>query len=265
MDNSVDLQLLLDSGRNPPSVRVISKTVSDRERLNAILDSAYEYAVRKGIQSEIKNINLIVKRNERNLDAMFNFAPLMIQGKVVPPVITEVHDIVQIPNNSTLKTTSVLYTISKQAYFSNLPPNWRTYLTFPETKFTVQFEDTPSKEFTPKGSKEYQEWEKQTIKGFNAGVKQAQEIFRYSLNKLNRDYIGMSRFHEFVIQGKVSMPSISSTGLALANNRSTMLVDQRMLSIRTLPAFEGNMIKWTTWLAPVQFDPSKQSSTINDQ
>ena len=58
MDNSVDLQLLLDSGRNPPSVRVISKTVAERERLNAIYEAAYEHAVRKGIQSEMKNEKL---------------------------------------------------------------------------------------------------------------------------------------------------------------------------------------------------------------
>lgn len=265
MDNSVDLQLLLDTGSNPPSVTTVAKTIEEQERLKVILSSAYEYAVRKGMQSQMRKINTMISKNERNLDAIYNFSPLMIQGKVVPPVLTEMKDIIQVPNTSTFKSTSVLYQIDKQAYFSTTPPNWRSYLTFPESTFTIQFEEMPTKELAPKGSKQLAEWEKATKRGWVDGEKQANDIFKYSMNKLNRDYIGMTRFHEFVVQGKVSMPSISNSSIALANNGSAMAIDQSMLVIRSLPSFEGNMMKWNNFIAPVEYSPSKQIATINGQ
>lgn len=78
MDNSVDLQLLLDTGSNPPSVTTVTKTIEEQERLKVILSSAYEYAVRKGMQSQMRKINTMISKNERNLDAIYNFSPLMI-------------------------------------------------------------------------------------------------------------------------------------------------------------------------------------------
>lgn len=264
MDNSVDLQLLLETGGKAPAVQVVTKEIQQQERLKTILEAAYEHALRKGIESEMKVIRTAVSKNERNLDAIYNFEPLVIHERVVPPVITEAKDLVQNKSYDSLKTTSAVYKIEKQAYFSTLPPNWRTYLTFPKDEYTIDLADIPTKELMPKGSKERAEWEKQTVKGFRDGQLQAQSIFTHALNKLNRDYTGMVRFHEFVIAGKVSMPSINRRELAVTNTNETMVLDQKLLTIRTLPSFDGNMLNWNTWLTPVQYDPSKQASTIND-
>ena len=60
------------------------------------------------------------------------------------------------------------------------------------------------------------------------------------------------------------MPSLSRADLAISNTSDVMAIDQKLLSIRTLPSFEGRMIKWTTWQAPVQYYPSQQAATINN-
>ena len=266
MDNSVDLQRLLDTGRNPPSVQTISTEVQNRERLKAILDAAYQHAVKVGIQSEMNGVRNALQdpKVERNLDGIYNFQTLMLKERVVPPVITEARDIVQNKNGTAFKTTSAVYKIEKQAYFSTLPPNWRTYLTFPSNDYDVDLTETPTKELMPRNSREYEAWKSKTIQGYNEGKKIANEMFEYSLNKLNRDYLGMVRFHQFVLEGKVSMPSLSRADLAISNTGSVMAIDQKLLTIRTLPSFDGNMLKWNTWQAPVQYNPSQQNATINN-
>lgn len=264
MDNSVDLQLLLEANSKMPSVQVVSKSLQEDEQLKALLDQVYQYSARKGIESEMKTIRTAVAKNERNLDAIYNFSPLMIHDRIVPPVITEARDITQTDNSSSLRTTGAVYKIDKQAHFSTLPPNWRTYLTFPKSEYEVDTSEAPTKESFPQARKYNDLVKKQTIKGFRDGQAQAQKILNYSLNRLNRDYIGMARFHEFVIAGKVSMPSIARRELALTANASSMIFDEKLLTIRTLPSFDGNMLNWNTWLVPVQYDPGKQVATIND-
>lgn len=266
MDNSVDLQRLLETGRKPSSAQTISVEIQNQERLNAIYEMAHQYAIKKGIESEMNSIRTTINdpKVSRNLDGIYNFSSLMLMDRVVPPVITEARDIVQNKNGNTLQTTSVIYKIDKQAYFSTLPPNWRSYFNFPENKYNVDFSETPTKELMPKNSREYEVWSKKTIEGFNEGQKVAREMFLYSLNKLNKDYLGMIRFHTFVLEGKISMPSLSRADLAISNTSDVMAIDQKLLSIRTLPSFEGRMIKWTTWQAPVQYYPSQQAATINN-
>ena len=236
MDNSVDLQLLLNAGDRPASVRTISKEVRDSERLKAILDSAYNYAVRKGMQSEMKAIRAILAKNERNLDSIYFYSPLMIHERVVPPVITEARNIVENKNGGTLKTTGAIFRIEKQAYFSTTPPNWRTHLSFPESNFTVDESERPTKELMPTGSNELHQWKEATARGFRDGQAEAQSMLKYGINRLNTEYTGMIRFHEFVLAGKVSMPSISRQELAITNNGTAMSLDQKLLTIRTLPS-----------------------------
>lgn len=263
MDNSVDLQLLLEAGKNPPHVKVVSKAIQEEERLKAILESAYQYALKKGVEAEMKLIRNSINKNERNLDAIYNFNVLIINDRVIPPVITEARDLVQNKSYDSLNTTAAIYKIEKQASFSTRAPNWRQYLTFPESNYKVDLAETPTKSIMPKGSREKALWDEQTVKGFREGQQQAQNLFKHALNRLNTDYTGMVRFHTFVIEGKVSMPSITRKDLAITNSNSVMTLDQKLLQIRTLPSFDSQMLKWNTWLEPVQYNPSKQIATIN--
>lgn len=266
MDYSADLNILLDSGRNPPSVRSVGKMVEREELRKAMLESAYQHGIKAGIASGVKGINSILndKQTQRQLDSIYNFQYLTLGDKVVPPVITEAKNIVQNKGGTTLKTTGVVYKIEKQAYFSTLPPNWRQYFSFPNDKYALDMSETPTKEMMPKGSEEYKMWKERTTEGFNEGLNIANKMFEHSLNKLNRDYIGMIRFHEFVLDGKISMPSLSRSSLAVTNTGSTMTIDQKALTIRTLPSFDGNILKWTTSIKPVEYFDGQQSVTINN-
>src|SRR5580692_8790696 len=62
-------------------------------RLDALREAAIGVGARGGLISETKLINSELDRNARKYDTVYNFAPLMIEGRVVPPVLTQTKDL----------------------------------------------------------------------------------------------------------------------------------------------------------------------------
>ena len=65
-----------------------------------------------------------------------------------------------------------------------------------------------------------------------------------AMDRLNRDFSGMGRFHRFVVEGKVSLPAIATEDIPVSRNGSTMAVDETLLRITTLPEFNSKMGSW---------------------
>lgn len=211
--------------------------ISQSLKLKAMSEYAKTVAIRSGISSRIKNINEVIQANERNLDAIYDFQPLMIQGKVIPPVITEATNLYNQPNATQINIAKKRYEIVQQARFSSTPLNWREYLQFPVESSAFEKFTYISGDMKPSNDIELKVWHEATIEGWEMGVNQANELLRQSLEHLNRDYIGMVRFHQFVMQGKLSMPVINQYKLHDTNTGSTMVVDEDLLRISVLPTF----------------------------
>lgn len=264
VDNShAELQDLLNQANHPVSVNEVATQLRNEERLRIIKENAYNHAVARGIATKLKEARQAVVVNERQLDAVYDFAPLMIQGKIVPPVITESRDIIQNPDDVTIKTTGAVYKIDQQARFSTLPPNWRLYLSFPEEKYEVGINEAFLGDLAPKNSYERAAVRKEIVRGYKDGMQQGIDIVQYSLNKLSRDYTGMIKFHEFVMQGKLSMPAFASQSLAVASTGNTISLDQNLLTITQLPAFNSNIDSWQSWFTPVKAKPGDVQLRIN--
>lgn len=262
-NSSAELQELLREANNPITVKALSNQVQQEERLKVILEHAYRHALARGIESKMGEVRQAIKLNERKLDAIYNFSPWMIQQKVVPPVITEARDVVQNPDEMTIKTTGAVYKIDQQARFSTVPPNWRTYLTFPEDRYAVGMNESLTGDLAPKNSREKAAVEKQIVKGFKDGQKEGISILEYAINKLNRDYTGMLKFHQFVMEGKISMPALASQSLAVTSTSSAIALDQNLLRITQLPSFNGNIDSWKSWITPVSSKPGEEQMRIN--
>lgn len=213
--------------------------ISQSLKLKAMSDYAKTIAIRSGIKSRISNIDAAIQANARNLDAIYDFQPLMIQGRVVPPVITEATNLYNQPNNTQINIAKKRFEIVQQARFASTAPNWREYLVFPIESSAYEKFTYVSGDMKPSNELELKVWHEATIEGWEMGVNQANEILRQSLERLNRDYIGMVRFHQFVMQGKLSMPAISQYKIHDTNNGSTMVVDEDLLRITVLPTFNS--------------------------
>lgn len=212
--------------------------ISKSLKLKAMTEYAKSVAIRAGIKARIATINEVIESNSRNLDAIYDFDALMIEGKVSPPVISEATNLYNQKNDTQINRASRMFKIEKQARFSSTATNWREYLAFPVEASAFERYAYIAGEMKPKDDIELKAWQDATVEGWNLGLRQADIILEQSLARLNRDYIGQVRFHQFVMQGKLTMPVINHYNLYDRNDGSTMVVDEDMLKISVLPTFK---------------------------
>lgn len=222
-----------------------AKQAESSARIESIKTIVREAATRNAMRARLKEISNIVQVNERKLDTVYNFQPYMINTVVVPPVIVEAHNISDVQNSRSFSVLGTRYEIKENARFSHLPPNWRDFLTFNVESYEVGVDSLPS-ELKPKTSQEKKAFDDAMNRGVEDGVREADAIFSHQLNRLNQSYIGMLKFHQFVLNGKITMPAIARTNIALAGNGNTMMLNQSNFQITQLPKFVDDTRNWKT-------------------
>lgn len=208
-------------------------------KMKAMYDYAKAVAIRAAMTSRINSIQSVVETHGRELDAIYNFEPLMIQKRVVPPVITEARDLYNQSSSLQIRLSKALFNIERQAYFSSTAPNWREYLKFNSEGSAYGKFGYVGGDMQPKTKMESEIWADATQKGWELGSRQANVILEQAMAKLNRDYTGMIRFHTMVLEGKLTMPSVSNYNLYDSNNGSRLIVGEELLEIDVLPTFKS--------------------------
>ncbi len=212
-------------------------------RMKSIESFAFQMALTQAIKSRLAKTETELSKYARELDGIYDFGPLLIKGQVIPPVITEATDIYNLEDNTTIRTSDKIYQIKNQARFSSVAPNWRAYMPMPIDSKAYSSEIYVSKPLMPQNEAEKQVWVAATVRGWDSGTEQANTMLENNFRRLNRDYIGMVRFHEFVLQGKLTMPIISQYDLDNSNDGNTMVLNEQMLKITQLPQFENKWIR----------------------
>lgn len=217
---------------------LLLNTLQQEARYKQIKDYAYTLAIKTAIQSQLARANADIELMSRELDTIYNFEPLMIQGRVIPPVITLAKDLYNQETPHQIRLSGALYDIYQQAKFSSTAPNWRDYLTFPTDRNAYELIAFGATGLEPKTNYEKQLWVKATTDGWEQGINQANNIILNAMDRLNRDYIGMVRFHQFVSQNKITMPIINSYQLYDTNMGERLILDEQLLQIEKLPVFQ---------------------------
>lgn len=214
---------------------------AQKARAQALLDNGLSVGLKAGLAWQLRNINAAVATTSRDLDFIYDFNPLMIHQRVVPPVVTEARNLYNQDGDYTVRLSGAFYKIERQARFASLPPNWREYLTFPKL---VVDRSSLLATLAPASEAEAEVWRRAVSSGWNQGVEQANLMLTQAMDRLNRDYAGMARFHRFVIEGKLSLPAIASEDIPVTQKGATMAVDETLLRLTTLPEFNGKMVTW---------------------
>ncbi|WP_232108648.1 MULTISPECIES: type IV secretory system conjugative DNA transfer family protein [Pseudomonas] len=222
------------------------KNQASAARGEAILDAALQVGVKAGLAWQLTNINNALKLREREFDTVYDFSSLMIQDRVVPPVITEARNLYNQNGDYTLRLSGAAYKIESQARFSSVPPSWREYLSFPLPSF-----DRTSlvSALVPRSDEEERVWKLAVREGWHQGVEQANLMLTYGFDRMNRDIEGMRRFSEFARHGQVTMPIISGAAIPVTREGRSMAVDETLLRITALPEFNDNMNVWRSSIA----------------
>ena len=168
-------------------------------RLEAVRDSGKSLGIQTGINRQMYFMKLALQKHEREMDTVYDFGRLMIQGRVVPPIITELRDQYHQEGDTVIKLSGVQYNIEQQARFSSVPPTWKQYFEYGSgntnySNITLGLQISGDEEHLFR----------QSIRdGYQEGIDAANTMFKQSFERLNRDYTGMLRFDTYVKRGMI--------------------------------------------------------------
>lgn len=211
-------------------------------RFNAIRETAVTYGARAGLaRRTFENLKRLEKQGQ-SLDVIYNFQALMVEGNVVPPVLTETSDVYDQSSDEMLRVIGKVYRIEQQARFTYTTPNWRSYLLV-----GYDFDKDVVAAVTPQTGDERKLWEVGVKEGFALGVQQADDILKENFARLQRDFLGMVKYHEMLESGMVTKPYVGATkkGVTRAEDGS-MHVGEVFLRITATPDFVSEPGKWKT-------------------
>lgn len=236
--NTGSLNGLQDLSAPPPSIKPSSDEVNSM-RAEALKDVAVSLAAQSALHWRSDQINATLTNESKTLDQTYNFDRLLLSDNVLPPVLSEARQTLNLDGPNTIRLADTTYEITSQAKFVTTTPTWRDYLwmDYPQPP-------KPDAGILPHNSKEIDLWRKYTEEGWNKGLEQANQIYSDNLSRLERDYKGMVLYRTLRAQNIVSAPFVSRTELGVTGGGENMNVNDQVLRITALPALEPNSKRW---------------------
>ena len=179
-----------------------------------------------GLAWRAKHINMSLEQQSQMLDQVFNFQQILLKDNVLPPVLSQSSDSLNLADNDTIRLADHSYTILQPAKFVTSPPTWRDYLwmSFKKPK-------APASNLLPRNTLEANYWNYYFKQGWKQGLIQANNIFAQNLNRLKRDYEGMILYRKLLSMHVVSAPYVSKADLGITGDSKHMRIGDRVLRI----------------------------------
>lgn len=221
-----------------------AEAVSNKKDMNkmqsqALQDIAMSIGAQAGLAWRSQNINTTLSKNANHLDHIFNFNLMLLGHNVVPPVLVQGDNSLNLSDPETLRIDDRVYQIVSQAHFTTTPPQWRNYLWM-----NYKAPERPLPAFLPKTSEERTLWKKYATIGWEDGVDQANNIFSDNLARLTRDYNGMVLYRSLLLKGMVSKPFVAHTDLGITGDDSDLHINDQIFRITSLPKLQQNSRRW---------------------
>jgi defect-in-organelle-trafficking protein DotC len=210
----------------------------------ALRETALSLGAQSGLASEARNVNADLTKYARTLDAIYNFNALIIEPNILPPVLLEGRQTLNLADTQTIRLSDRTYKVSKQARFVTTAPNWRQYLWM-----DYQKPDMPNITLLPKTKEERVLWQFYVEKGWHKGQEQAGVILQESIARIKEDFKGMILYRKLLALNMVSAPFVSHTNLGITGDGSEIHIDDRVLRITALPALNTNSADWKAAVA----------------
>ena len=210
----------------------------------ALRETALSLGAQSGLAWRAKIIDNQLTKQARNLDAIYDFNSLVLEHNVLPPVLLEGRNTLNLADTQTIRVSDRTYKVAKQARFITTPPNWRQYIWMDYKK-----PDCPHVSLLPKTKAEREVWSFYVAKGWNNGVEQGNTILEESIARIKEDFSGMILYRKLLAMNMVSPPYVSDTDLGVTGDGAEIHIDDRVLRITALPALNTNSNEWRAAVA----------------
>ena len=198
-------------------------------RSSAQKDAALSAAIKAGTRHRYAEIiETIVAPHSYELDALFNFTPLLIEsGEVtaMPPIIQRAGPALRMDGAGVVSVQSGSYKFLRSARIITAPPNWRNYLIMRQG---VESDDEVHRSLYPGNAEELSRWRKWVDEGWRLGVAQADALFQNNMARLVRDYRGILIYYALASEGLVEKPFIK------VNKTGTHILSKEVIYDRNL-------------------------------
>lgn len=192
-------------------------------------ETAKAYGFQAGFRYQYEEILGQVERHRDKFSKIFDFRRLLIDDKVLPPVIRASGRAVKLESDTLATEVEAQYQIISQAKIVLKPPSFEDYLLAETEVLKV------SPWIKPKNKLEIERWKKTVEIGFKAGAEYAEEFFSEAMDKLISDYRGILQFKLLAKEGLVSVPILATGELGIQVGENRLALGQKIFRI-TLPA-----------------------------
>lgn len=213
-------------------------------RLKFVGEAATEYGAQGGLAWRSKQLNAATNSKHQVLDDIYRFDQLMLAHHVVPPVLAESQDSMQLNGPDTIRLAAHTYRITQPAHFNTVNITWRNYL-----NMQYPTPSLPNESLLPRSPEEIAIWDKAIVQGWHHGIAQADAIFRNQLAHLQQDFTGMSLYHTLLAQHIVSSPFVSTTKLGITGNGDQIRVSDKILRITAISQLNPHGNAWDPGLS----------------
>ncbi|MCP3944997.1 MAG: type IV secretion system DotC family protein [Desulfobacteraceae bacterium] len=216
-----------------------SENQKNQLRLDAIKQAGVTVSIQTAVKYRYSQLNAKLERIALNLDKI-DFALLLVHsGKIMPPIIREAKQALQIKSTTHSISSQQVYQILQPAKIVANTPTWRQYL-IKEFKAIEEVNQL----LLPQNDYEQSIWKTAVIKGWGIGIKQADNEFFTNWNRLVRDFLGLITYHRLALQGVVSVPMVAEGKFGIQIRNTKLDIDQRVFRI-TSPTKFNEANKWT--------------------
>lgn len=208
-------------------------------KLKAVADAAREYGAQGGLAWESQKLNQMTKQHATILDAVFRFDELMLAHHVIPPVLVESSDSLNLDAPNVIRLAAHTYRIQTPARFATTPMRWQDYM-------IMDFEPPkkPHQVLLPRTKEETKVWMNNLLLGWNLGIDQAKNIYQNNLAHLSQDFVGMELYHSLLAQHIVTPPYVSTTELGITGNTTGLRINDRILRIAEVTKMNPHSDTW---------------------
>ncbi|TAL59323.1 MAG: type IV secretion system protein DotC [Legionella sp.] len=239
-DSLAGIQSLANGKMN----RAQKKKEMSKIREMALKETALSLGAQAGLAWRAKIIDEELTRQARNLDTIYDFNYLVLEHNILPPVLLEGRNTLNLGDAQSIRVSDRTYKVAKQAHFVTTPPTWRQYLWMDYVK-----PESPNFTLLPKTRYEKQLWYVYTERGWKKGVEQANTILEESIARVKEDFGGMILYRKLLAMNMVSPPYVSNTDLGVTGDGNEIRIDDRVLRITALPELNVNSEQWRAAVA----------------
>src|SRR3990167_9039891 len=120
----------LENVKVAPLAASTAKTELSQMRIKSLQDSAMSIGAQGGLAWASNQMNNRMEQDGKYLDSTYNFYAMVLSHGVLPPVLEEGDNSLNLNDPNTIRVADKTFKIVQQARFATTPPNWRGYFWF---------------------------------------------------------------------------------------------------------------------------------------